>query len=269
MYVCLRACMCVSIYMYIYAGTYCDHPYVFVDKACKVVQQHDDHGNVRPKRGNGISRMDTPAMTFRRITKVRPEWYKRAFRSRRSFKTAKSPSKKEATKEIMAYRTRLTVSTAIRKTIQGIRTQSLDGNRYHAHVNRCAASLVLFIESNGTLLEGGMLVPICENLMFSVLAEIQAYYRNLHERLDVFKADDTKILGTKEIKLAEDLIRTAEDRGRSLEEFLNNLNTELVEIIYLSFSDGRYLNAIDQFIRVAEVVEKARTEIIIVIIYRV
>lgn len=201
-------------------------------------------------------------MMFRSVTKVRPERYKRAFRSRRSFKRAKSPNKKEAREEIMAYRTRLTVSTAIRKTIEGIRTQSLDGNRYHAHVNSCAANLVLFIESNGTGLEGCMLVPRCKDLMFGVLAAIQAYYTNLHERLDVFKADDTKILGTKMIKLAEDLIRTAEERGRSLEEFLNNLNTELVEIIYLNFSDGRYLNALDQFIRVSEVVEKAKEELL-------
>ena len=152
--------------------------------------------------------MDTPAMMFRCVTKVRPERYKRAFRSRRSFKRAKSPNKKEAREEIMAYRTRLTVSTAIRKTIEGIRTQSLDGNRYHTHVNSCAANLVLFIESNGTGLEGCMLVPRCKDLMFGVLAAIQAYYTNLQERLDVFKADDTKILGTKMIKLARGPVRT-------------------------------------------------------------
>lgn len=71
------------------------------------------------------------------------------------------------------------------------------------------------------------------------------YYINLYERLDVFKVDDMKILGIKMVKLVEDLICIVEEWGWSLEEFLNNLNIEFVEIIYLNFSDGRYLNVFD------------------------
>ena len=162
----------------------------------------------------------------------------------------------------MAYRTRLTVSTEIREHIEGIRAQTQDRRRFDAGVKRCAANLAIFIEGNGNGPDSGMLAPRCVELVYDVLAEIRAYFKSLQEGLDAFKADDTKILGSKEIELAEGLIRIAEERGRTLDAFLNNLNTELIHIIYLEFSQGRYLDEIDQFIRVAEEVEKAKTELL-------
>ena len=200
-------------------------------------------------------------MTFRDITKVRPEWYKRPFRSRTSVKKAKSPSYKEAREEIMAYRTRLTVSTAIRETVEGIRTRTQDRNRFDGDVKRCAANLVYFIEKNGTGPDSGMLALRCVELLFGVLAAIRAHFQNLEDRLEAFKAGDTKILVTKEMKLAEDLIRVAEERERYWEEFFSRLNTELVDIIHLESRGGRHLDAIDRFIKVAEVIENAKTEL--------
>ena len=163
----------------------------------------------------------------------------------------------------MAYRTRLTVSTEIRENIEGIRAQTQDRRRFDASVKRCAANLATFIEGNGNGPDSGMLAPRCVELMYHVLAEIRAYFKSLQEGLDdAFKADDTKILGSKEIELAEGLIRIAEERGRTLDAFLDNLNSELIKIIYLQFSQGRWLDEIDQFIRVAEEVEKAKTELL-------
>lgn len=163
----------------------------------------------------------------------------------------------------MAYRTRLTVSTAIRKTIEGIRTQTQDCNHFRVHVKRCAANLVQFFRETGARADSYKLASMCEEfLRDSVLTEIQAYFQNLQHRLDAFKADDTKILGTKEIKLAEDLIRTSEERGRVLGEFLDKLNTELISIIYLQFTKGRDLDDVDQFIKVAEVIEQAKIELL-------
>ena len=160
----------------------------------------------------------------------------------------------------MAYRTRLTVSTEIRKTIEGIRTRTKDRIPLAAQVKICAATLVKFFEENRPGSERCTVVWGSVEVLSGVLAAIRAHFQTLEDGLEVFKADDTSILGTKEIELAEDLIRVAME-GSGLEEFLRKLNTELVEIIYLQFSGGRDLDAIDQFIRVAEVIETAKTEL--------
>lgn len=161
----------------------------------------------------------------------------------------------------MAYRTRLTVSTAIRETIEDIRTQTRAHDRFSVEVANCVKNLANFVENSDPGPARIYAASKCVELIRSMTKAIEVHFEDLNGRLEMFKAGDRRILYTSGIKLAEDLIRIAEVRQRDLDKFLKNLNIELVEIIYLEFSEGRLLDTIDQFAKVIEAVDEAITKL--------
>ena len=159
----------------------------------------------------------------------------------------------------MPYCTRLTVTTAIRKNIESIRTQTQDHDRFDAQLTTFGVNVAYFIARNLTGSYSDFLTSRCVELLEGVLVAIMAYFQDLKDRLEVFKPDDKKILNTNDIKLAKDLARIAGERGRSLEKFLRDLNMKIIDIVFFKFCDGRRLDTSDQFAKLVKVIQEAKT----------
>ena len=98
---------------------------------------------------------------------------------------------REAREEIMPYCTRLTVTTAIRKTIESIRIQTQDHDRFDPQLKTFAVNIVYFIDRNLTGSYSDFLTSTCVELLESILVAIMAYFQDLKDRLEVFKVPIT------------------------------------------------------------------------------
>lgn len=161
----------------------------------------------------------------------------------------------------MAYPTRLSASSDLRKDIERIRSAVRFHTRYTEDVRQCENLLANFVGENGAKPGIDPVVTRSMALFRRIKDAVKLHFTDLEQRLARWKPDEFGILSSNEIKLAEDLIRIAILGGRDFDLFLRHLNIEFVTIVYLGVGEKGILDVNEQMSKVLATIQKAETEL--------